>query len=172
MPVEIYAWVGDTRARTRRDWRIFGVRGNEKFTSAEDNLHLPYPEVDFLIIILKLKILYKFSNSTNRKNYPDLEDLLDNLPQHSFPNSSQFFRERENPFLDPEDIIVLKNAQLQANFWHKHAVIALGNNQFEIELQEAPDANRAFFIEAKFPGFDGIGHFEITSEVHIIPGSC
>ncbi|CBY32164.1 unnamed protein product [Oikopleura dioica] len=154
MPVEIYAWVGDTRARTRRDWRIFGVRGNEKFTSAEDNLHLPYPE---------------FSNSTNRKNYPDLEDLLDNLPQHSFPNSSQFFRERENPFLDPEDIIVLKNAQLQANFWHKHAVIALGNNQFEIELQEAPDANRAFFIEAKFPGFDGIGHFEITSEVHIIP---
>ena len=66
--------------------------------------------------------------------------------------------------------MVLKNAQVQANFWHKHAVIPLGNNQFEIELQEAPDANRAFFVEAKFPGIDGIGHFEITSEVHIIPG--
>ena len=66
--------------------------------------------------------------------------------------------------------MVLKNAQVQANFWHKHAVIPLGNNQFEVELQEAPDANRAFFVEARFPGIDGIGHFEITSEVHIIPG--
>ena len=101
--------------------------------------------------------------------------LIDNLPHENFlANSSDFFqqREKEDPFnfLDPEEIIVLKNAQVQANFWHKHAVVFLGNNQFEIELQEAPDANRAFFVEAKFPGIDGIGHFEITSEVHIIPG--
>ena len=42
-PVEIYGWVGDTRSKTRKDFRIFGVRNNEEWTDPDNNLHLPYP---------------------------------------------------------------------------------------------------------------------------------
>ena len=43
-PIEIYGWVGDTPSKTRKDFRIFGVRNNEDWTDPDKNFHLPYPD--------------------------------------------------------------------------------------------------------------------------------
>ena len=50
-PIEIYGWVGDTRSKTRKDWRIFGVRNNEDWKDPEQNFHMRYPEVGKIILV-------------------------------------------------------------------------------------------------------------------------
>ena len=36
-PVQIYGWVGDTKSKTRRDFRAFGVRNNTEWSDPEQN---------------------------------------------------------------------------------------------------------------------------------------
>ena len=71
--------------------------------------------------------------------------------------------------LDPEDIIILSQLQVQGNFWKKTGVTRIGPKKFALEVPEAADAFRGFFIEVAFAGPDSMGRFEFTTEINIIP---
>ena len=112
-PIEIYGWVGDTRSKTRKDFRIFGVRNNEEWSDPDQNLHLPYPE---------------YHDQKFVELYDDIERAK--ILAANFTAENDILSQR----LDPQDIILLKNLQLQGNFWKRIGVTRTGRKTFTLEV--------------------------------------
>jgi hypothetical protein len=89
----------------------------------------------------------------------------------SFTTTDELLEKLEEILEDLSDLdkIAVELAQVQRAGLRRHAVTQVGTNRFRFETHEASNAFRGMLIEVAFPGPDALGHFEVTSEFHIIP---
>jgi len=183
-PSMIFGWMGDNLSRFRRDFRIAGVRNNEKgnyilpdMPNEPEGYPGPCPEGAVCPDAcasrseeedeeIELELTDADINDDGLFELYKAFNITGDFGSSKNRGHGSFDPSWTAPMLKPEDLL---NYQVQANTFRKTMATQVAENHWVIELEENPETYRAFFFEIQFPGPDGIHGFEYTSEVQIIP---